>query len=329
VDHFPEPPETKIDNQGIFKDPKSGYWLIIAGRIFSGISIFYLGILLYKKIPDLSLLHLHPGLGLSCAGTVAFFCATFYLLCVAWRILLSAGSIHISVRESYEIIGRMQLAKYIPGNVFQYAGRVFLAKRYGVPPGAVMMTMGLEIAAIAATACLIVFLGYSVAPLPIPEYSRVLTFLNFGSASFWIISGLILVAGMVLAIRYFRKWFISHRSYIQLVTITSSMILYAGMFVFTGWFIQMIQFTGWGTPASLPWYQFSWGYTCAWLSGFFVPGAPGGLGVRELVFVGLFRSACGEGTAVGLAVILRLVSSVSDLVTYAIAAMMAVKKNLR
>jgi uncharacterized membrane protein YbhN (UPF0104 family) len=41
--------------------------------------------------------------------------------------------------------------------------------------------------------------------------------------------------------------------------------------------------------------------------------------VREAVFVGLFESQMGAGLAVGLAVLLRFITILSDLLTFAIA----------
>jgi uncharacterized membrane protein YbhN (UPF0104 family) len=67
------------------------------------------------------------------------------------------------------------------------------------------------------------------------------------------------------------------------------------------------------------WYQFSSCYALAWLLGFIVPGAPGGIGIREAVFVSLFGHALGDGLAAGVAIALRLMTTISDLLTFVIA----------
>ena len=57
-------------------------------------------------------------------------------------------------------------------------------------------------------------------------------------------------------------------------------------------------------------------YIIAWLLGFIVPGAPGGIGVREFVI-----SAITEGTSMGAVVLLaavihRIITVVGDIISY-------------
>jgi len=53
-------------------------------------------------------------------------------------------------------------------------------------------------------------------------------------------------------------------------------------------------------------------YLLAWLAGLVVPGAPGGLGVREGVLVFLLGGVSGEAFAVALAVAMRFVSTTGE-----------------
>ena len=62
-------------------------------------------------------------------------------------------------------------------------------------------------------------------------------------------------------------------------------------------------------------------YLIAWLAGFVVPGAPGGLGVRESMLV-LLLSNTGESAsamALGLGFGMRFVSTLGDVIAVAIA----------
>lgn len=55
--------------------------------------------------------------------------------------------------------------------------------------------------------------------------------------------------------------------------------------------------------------------TClSWMAGFVIVGLPGGIGVREAVFVSMTTAALGPGLAVSVAVVSRLVSILVDLV---------------
>jgi hypothetical protein len=59
-------------------------------------------------------------------------------------------------------------------------------------------------------------------------------------------------------------------------------------------------------------------FAVAWLAGYVVPGAPGGLGVREAMMVLLLSPILGAGTAVGLGVTLRVTTTVGDAVAFLI-----------
>jgi uncharacterized membrane protein YbhN (UPF0104 family) len=53
-------------------------------------------------------------------------------------------------------------------------------------------------------------------------------------------------------------------------------------------------------------------FTSAWVAGYLLPGAPGGLGVREAISVALFSPIVGPGAAVGLSITMRLVTVLGD-----------------
>ena len=59
-------------------------------------------------------------------------------------------------------------------------------------------------------------------------------------------------------------------------------------------------------------------FAIAWLAGYLVPGAPGGLGVRETMMVLLLSPVVGAGTAVGLGLTLRVTTTVGDAVAFAL-----------
>ncbi|HYN32974.1 MAG TPA: hypothetical protein VES40_10130, partial [Ilumatobacteraceae bacterium] len=59
--------------------------------------------------------------------------------------------------------------------------------------------------------------------------------------------------------------------------------------------------------------------TCvSWIAGFVIIGLPGGLGVREAVFISMMTAPLGAGVAVSVAVISRVVSVAVDLLGAAI-----------
>ena len=54
-------------------------------------------------------------------------------------------------------------------------------------------------------------------------------------------------------------------------------------------------------------------FSIAWLAGFVIPGAPGGIGVREVVLIFFMTPIIGEAESVMVAITLRLVTLFGDL----------------
>jgi len=57
-------------------------------------------------------------------------------------------------------------------------------------------------------------------------------------------------------------------------------------------------------------------YAFSWVAGFLVPGAPGGLGVRESVLIFLLRDSVPAGDAVLGAVLFRIVTLLGDVLFF-------------
>ena len=64
--------------------------------------------------------------------------------------------------------------------------------------------------------------------------------------------------------------------------------------------------------------------TCvSWMAGFVVVGVPGGIGVRETIFISMTTAALGPGVAVSAAVLSRVVSIAVDLIAAAVSVLIA------
>lgn len=59
-------------------------------------------------------------------------------------------------------------------------------------------------------------------------------------------------------------------------------------------------------------------YALVWLLGFVLPGAPGGIGVREALIVLVFSGMYGSGAAAAMAVIMRIISVLGDLAAFGV-----------
>jgi uncharacterized membrane protein YbhN (UPF0104 family) len=67
------------------------------------------------------------------------------------------------------------------------------------------------------------------------------------------------------------------------------------------------------TGNSVSYLQYTAGFALAFLAGFVIPGAPGGIGIREYSFVLLFQEQLGEGVALQIILLFRLISIIGDI----------------
>jgi uncharacterized membrane protein YbhN (UPF0104 family) len=188
---------------------------------------------------------------------------------------------------------KSQLGKYLPGSVWQYAGRVGLAHSRGVPVQRGFISIVAEIAysALAAAAASSFVLG-SVAA------AEVLAGL-----------GLLLVVGLAFPRR------LSGRRGVDaaLRAGPAAVILYLlvwGLYGVAFWATGRALFA---VPAS-DLARYVGVFALAWLAGLVAVFAPGGIGVREAVIAALLAGRLGQADAIVLAGTSRIVLTAVDLV---------------
>ena len=181
------------------------------------------------------------------------------------------------------IFFQAQLGKYIPGSVWQYAGRAAVARTYGIPVRAVGISLAIEFAgsAIAAGSMAAFLLGWwggfvlaAVAVLLVA--GRNLTRSRLPAFATVRATFLYLPAWLVLSASF---WFCAHG---LVAAPASDLALYMGAFA------------------------------VAWLAGLLAIYAPGGLGVREAVLVALLSGRIGAADALVVAAASRLMLIVVD-----------------
>ena len=63
---------------------------------------------------------------------------------LVWSTLLKRFGHPISFRGAYWVVRRAELSRYVPGTIWQYVSRIYLASRYGVPAAVCMAATFLE-----------------------------------------------------------------------------------------------------------------------------------------------------------------------------------------
>lgn len=252
-------------------------------------------------------------------GVTAICTIVVAIISFAWLLLIKGGGVSLAAKQAFVLVGRSQIGKYLPGNIFHYAGRIALGRQQGIPIEVIVLSTSVETFLIVATGSALAAAGLLFdnlsSPVPIRHQST--------KAIFIILFASIVIAAILFIITKFslgaRNWINSRLSYLHIGRITASVLLYTTVFVLFGLSISLLLNLLWGVDADLRWYQFTWGFAAAWVTGFVTPGAPGGVGIRETILFSLYSHELGEGLAMSLSLTLRAVTIMGDLAAFALA----------
>jgi hypothetical protein len=230
---------------------------------------------------------------LALAGAVTFAAVVAYGL--VWPLILK----QLGTRpppDSVRIFLQSQLGKYVPGSVWQYAGRVGLARNRGIPIRSAILSLAIEVGASAIAAAA---LGLFVFPLPIavPLAFAILIAVTIvgakAGAQRLLEPAMRRVAGIVpLSVSDFQSVYRS--------------LYRATIFYIPVWVVYGLAF--WLTGRAL------FAVPAHDLAFFTATFALGGIGVREAVLVALLAPRIGQREAIVIAAASRLLLTAADLV---------------
>jgi hypothetical protein len=247
------------------------------------------------------------------AVILLLYLAQFVTSGIAWHLWLR--SVHEPSRPSIAIalFSLSQIAKYVPGSIAHHIARVALGRRYGLSTPGMVLTIALEqgwalIAGIAMAAASIAFLGPALAGIEMPSPLRIaliaLIALLLPMTGIWLVGE----SRPALMDRWLGQRRITHPG---IATLLSCFVLYCGNFALAGWSLDLLARALFGLPESHALLAVGV-FAVAWLAGMVAIVSPGGIGVREAVLLAGLTPAYGPGTALGVAVSYRIVSSLGD-----------------
>jgi glycosyltransferase 2 family protein len=221
------------------------------------------------------------------------------MLAVAWWNLLGHFGVAVTRAWAVRNYGLSQIAKYVPGNVFHLAGRQALGMTAGLPAlplvKSAVWELGLIVLAGATFAILVVPLRVEVWPV------------WWSLAGFGALAPLLVLSG--------RRW-VSVAVAAVLSWQVTFLLVSGGVFAVV---LALVAPTGF--PAGLlP--AVGGAYVLAWLAGLVTPGAPAGVGVRELVLLYLFATQFAPADLLVAVLIARVVTVSGDLLYFIAAARM-------
>lgn len=236
-----------------------------------------------------------------------------------WFLLLRDHKVSILPIAVVGMFMTSQFGKYLPGNIGQHVGRVILAQRAGISIPVIANTMIVEMVWGVANGCGLAFLSL----LFFAEQKKI--GLNYIPGEF----ELVLLASFLMAL----PWIGIHTANSCFPGLAkrltkggvipfpkvSTAIIVSGISLLSFFLLGLIlkiQAQWIFGVAEVDVFELTCLFAIAWLAGYLVPGAPGGLGVREAMMVLLLSHLLGAGVAVGLAFTLRVTTTLGDAVAF-------------
>jgi uncharacterized membrane protein YbhN (UPF0104 family) len=236
------------------------------------------------------------------------YAAAVVLLALGWY-QLQRGFSHVQVpgRASVGTYLFTQFGKYMPGNVAQYAGRHVLLRRQGLNHLALIYCTVTEAGLLTASA--LVF----AAPL--------MAQLAFAPSSAWIIA--LVLSSLVLCVIGI-PWLRQRSAWLSTVIVHFSPGRLAAAFVLHLAFFSLMGFTLSIVASAVPdmarhGVSLFAAAALSWLAGYFVIGAPAGLGVREAVFLFLLKGALPEEQILLVVAAFRVATFGGDVLAFIVA----------
>lgn len=255
------------------------------------------------------------------AAAVAVYSFTLVLGGYAWALLLRRDPDDDDLATLLWISLTTQLAKYLPGNVGHILGRLALARMNGVDTPRLSISVVLETLFAIAAACLVALAGL-LGNEQLTEVFLLARDFVLGSSRAPLLLGaaVVVLAGVFLGLRFSRRFseFVRHARLQRQspLRLAGCLSIYTINFLLLGVSAWLIAegILGEGGVGLL---GLAGIFAIAWIPGFLTPGSPGGLGVREAVLLAGLTPLVGPGSALAIALLLRLVTTLGDLVGFA------------
>jgi glycosyltransferase 2 family protein len=236
------------------------------------------------------------------AGLALVYGLSNLMLALAWWNLLGQFGVSSSRRCAVKVYGISQIAKYVPGNVFHLAGRQAMGMAAGMAGWALARSAVWELGLIVTAGGLF---GSLVLPLVLPGLPA-----DVGPLGF------VAMLGAVTTL----LWYFIGSSVVRAFVWYVAFLLVSGLL-----FVGLVEFLVEGSATEAGGLTLIGAYVLAWLVGLVTPGAPAGVGVRELVLLFLLKGLVSEADLLLAVMLGRMVTVAGDLAFFGFARMLNAK----
>lgn len=234
--------------------------------------------------------------------TLIYGSANLLLALAWWHLIRNLGALATRL-SAIRIYGVSQLARYLPGNIFHLAGRQALGMAAGMPAGVLAKSAIWELGSIAIAGSLF---GWLILPRVSPGFPE-------ATSVFLLLGSFALVMGILRNIA--GRQSVCSFAWQMLFLVVSGTVFLA---------LLILVSDGDGLAAR-HWQTIVGAYIVAWLVGLVTPGAPAGVGVRELILLLLLKGLVAEVDLLMAVLLGRLVTVGGDILFFVATASISAK----
>lgn len=239
-----------------------------------------------------------------------------YVLADAWRrVLIWTGEANVCGTVTRLVYAQTQIAKYIPGNVAQFAGRQFIGRQMGWTHAGLLLSTVFELVLLCCTAATLAAITVAVSASGTNEI--------VDPTLLWsVVAALVFASVVVLRASpaALAKWWpqtAQRMKGLKVHELWLVAVYYVLFFALSGILLvgvagvvlaEQLAYRHWPILIGLS--------TVAWTAGTLTPGAPSGIGIRETVLVAGLAFLTTPGSAILIATLLRVVTILGDLLFF-------------
>jgi hypothetical protein len=300
-----------------------GYIITLIAFIFLGKTLMSMNLDIKHIKNPISAIVLGILISISYVGIV-------YISSYAWKSTLEfINKGRIPFCDIIPVYTKANMGKYIPGNIMQFAGRNILAGKLGFKQLDITFCSIIEIIMLLFTDCILSLIFgmkrfkqvlkavyYKINPSMV--YSILIVLILLITVVIWL---LVKKSGIIKNYKHFFT-----KKFLKLLC--KLFCIYSVTLIIPGIFLVMILKLVLGASISL---QISMtiisGYTISWVLGYVVPGAPGGIGIRESLLLLMLGPLFTNNIVLLAALLLRIASTLGDLIAFLLSSYAFVSKS--
>ncbi|MBN2444183.1 MAG: hypothetical protein JXJ04_22660 [Spirochaetales bacterium] len=257
---------------------------------------------------------------LSLIPLAVLYSGIFVVLAINFSVLMS--SINKEKKINPDIIPnylKSNIGKYLPTNLFHFAGRHMLINNLGYENKKILMGNIMEFIMLIFISLILLLAGLISTLIRIPP--GVIKIMYRNRILFSIIAFVFLAGGIILLIKFTLKKIISFinslLSGFKIKTLFLLLFSYSLFFIFTGTILYIILCHFSGRPFVLKDFFYTiFAFSICWQIGFISPGVPGGIGIREALLLMFFSGPYGDSIAFSSSIVLRLITISGDVIAF-------------